>query len=244
PVPENHVQCLFAERIGGKNFGKENKIYKFEKIKRAKREALKNHPDIQLIDMGVGEPDEKAFPPVIDTLKRECEKSENRGYADNGIDTFKEKISEYMKGRFNVTLDPETEINHSIGSKVALAMIPHVFINPGEVSLMTIPGYPVMGTLTEYIGGKVYNLPLLEKNNFLPDLDNIPDEILKKAKLLYLNYPNNPTGAIATEDFFQRVIKFAKENNILIISDAAYIGITYNSKPLSFLSVKGAMDIG
>ena len=236
---------IYAERIGGKNFGKDTTIYKFEKIKRAKKAAQKANPDIEILDLGVGEPDSTADDLVIKKLIEESGKHENRGYSDNGIQEFKDAASEYMDKVFGVNnIDPLTEVVHSIGSKPALAMLPLTIINPGDVALMTTPGYPVFGTHTRYLGGKVYNLPLIEKNNFLPDLNSIPADILERAKVIVLNYPNNPTGRGATQAFFKEVISFAKENSIVVIHDAAYSALVYNSEPLSFLSIPGAKDIG
>ncbi|HXK64992.1 MAG TPA: aminotransferase class I/II-fold pyridoxal phosphate-dependent enzyme, partial [Spirochaetota bacterium] len=158
---------------------------------------------------------------------------------------FKYAAAKYLKEVFGVEgIDPETEVNHSIGSKPALAMLPSAFINPGDVCLMTVPGYPVFGTHTEWYGGQVYNIPLLKNNNFLPDLDSIPADIVKKAKVLVINYPNNPTGAVATEDFYKKVIEFALKNKIMVVQDAAYAALTYNGKPLSFLSIPGAKEVG
>src|SRR6202790_1488228 len=137
-------QSLFAERIGGASYGKTTKIYKFEKIKRAKRAALSAHPERKLLDFGIGENDAMADPLVRDALKREVDKLENRGYADNGIAAFKEATAGFMKKIFGVQLDPATEINHAIGSKPAYAMMPAVFINPGDVTLMTVPGILLM----------------------------------------------------------------------------------------------------
>ncbi len=214
-------QSLFADRIGGAGYGKGSKIYKFEKIKRAKRAALAAHPERQLLDFGIGENDDMADPLVRDALKVEVDKLENRGYADNGIAAFKEAAAGFMKKVFGVALDPATEINHAIGSKPALAMMPAVFINPGDVTLMTVPGYPVAGTHTAYYGGEVYNLPLRQENGFYPDLASIPADIRRRAKLLVLNYPNSPTGATATRDFYRRVIDFAHTNQIVVVQDAA-----------------------
>ncbi len=240
-----YIQSLFAERIGGAMFGKEQKIYKFEKIKRAKRAALAAHPGAELIDFGVGEPDEMAFPGVVRTLQQETEKPENRGYADNGIQEFKDAAARYLRTIYGVDqINPETEVLHGIGSKPVLAMFPAIFINPGDVTLMTVPGYPIMGTHTRWYGGEVVNLPLREENGFLPDLDSVPADARKRAKLLYLNYPNNPTGAGATGAFFEKVVKFAKQNNIIVVQDAAYAALMYGSRPLSFLSVPGAKDVG
>ncbi|MDY6933497.1 MAG: LL-diaminopimelate aminotransferase [Spirochaetota bacterium] len=242
---ESYIQNLFADRIGGSSFGKEERLYKFEKIKRAKREALNKNPGIKLIDLGVGEPDEKAFDIVIESLKREAGSPENRGYADNGIEEFKEAAAEYLDKVYNVKdIDPASEVIHAIGSKSALSMLPSAFINPGDVTLMTIPGYPVLGTHCSWYNGEVYNIPLREENRFLPDLDSIPLQIRDRAKILVLNYPNNPTGVNATESFYREAIDFALANNIIIVQDAAYAALTYNSQPLSLLSIQGAKDVG
>lgn len=237
-------QSLFAERIGGVNYGKSDKIYKFEKIKRAKRAALAAHPDRQLLDFGIGENDDMAPAVVREAMKREVDRIENRGYADNGIMEFREAAARFMQRVFGVKLDPVTEINHAIGSKPAYAMLPAVFINPGDVTLMTVPGYPVAGTHTAYYGGVVHRLPLLPQNNFFPDLEGIPADILRRAKMLVINYPNSPTGKVATRDFYKRVIEFAHQNRIVVVQDAAHICLTYKGNPLSFLEVEGARDVG
>jgi LL-diaminopimelate aminotransferase len=242
-MAESFLQSNFAERIGGKMFGKDTTIYKFEKIKRAKRAAMKENPGIELIDMGVGEPDDMAFPEVIEALKTEVEDWNNRTYADNGIEEFKVAVAKYMKELYNVELDADSEVVHAIGSKSALSLLPACFVNPGDITIMTIPGYPVMGTWSKYLGGEVVNLPLLEENDFMPDLDSLTEDQRKRAKLLYLNYPNNPTGASADEAFFAKAIQFAKENNILIVSDAAYAPLNFKGKPLSILSLPGGKDV-
>lgn len=244
-MSDSYIQGLFAQRLGGANFGKEDKIYKFEKIKRAKRAALAANPGVEMIDMGVGEPDWMADPLVVDELAAQAKKRENRGYTDNGIQEFKDAACRYMADVYGVKgLDPQKHVNHAIGSKPALAMMPSVFINPGDVTLMTVPGYPVMGTHTAYYGGAVHNLPLKRENGFLPDLDAIPADVLQKAKLLYINYPNNPTGAMADAKFFEKVVAFAAKNRIVVVQDAAYGALVYGRKPLSFLSVDGAMEVG
>jgi LL-diaminopimelate aminotransferase len=244
-VNESYIQYIFADRIGGSNFGKDTKIYKFEKIKRAKALARKTHPKTELLDFGVGEPDEMAFPVVVEALKIECSKPENRGYADNGIQELKDAAARYMEMVFDISgIDPVKEVVHSIGSKPALAMIPAAFVNERDVSLMTVPGYPVLATHTQWYRGEVVNMPLLEENDFLPDLDALSDEDLKRAKLLYLSYPNNPTGASATIDFFERVVEFAHRHRIVVVHDAAYAALTFNRKPLSFLKIDGAKDVG
>jgi LL-diaminopimelate aminotransferase len=242
-MKESFLQENFAERVGGNKFGKDTTIYKFEKIKRAKRAAQAAKPDIKLIDMGVGEPDEAAFPEVIEALAKEAKNWENRTYTDNGIAEFTNAACKYMKELYNVDLCPEKEIVHAIGSKSALSLLPACFINPGDICVMTVPGYPVMGTWTKYFQGEVVNLPLLEENGFLPDIESLSADQRKRAKLLYLNYPNNPTGASATEEFFAKVIDFARKNEILIVSDAAYAPLNFAGKPLSILSLPGAKDV-
>ncbi|RKQ35628.1 LL-diaminopimelate aminotransferase [Oceanobacillus halophilus] len=243
---KDYIQQLFAKRIGGSNFGLGEEIYKFEIIKRAKKEAIESNPAMELIDLGVGEPDSMADQVVRDRLIEEVSKPENRFYADNGIETFKKAAASYMSNVFGVKdLDPETEINHAIGSKSALSMIPTAFINPGDITIMPTPNYPIIGTHTEYLGGKVVYLPLMEEHHFLPKLDILPASILEKAKLLYLNYPNNPTGATATKEFFEEVVRFAKKHELIVIHDAAYASLVFDGEqPLSFLSVPGAKDVG
>ncbi|MBS4189045.1 LL-diaminopimelate aminotransferase [Bacillus sp. FJAT-49705] len=245
-MSNDFIQQLFADRIGGSKFGLSQEIFKFEKIKRAKRAAILANPHIQLIDLGVGEPDSMADEEVVKILAIQANKPENRFYADNGLIEFNQAASEYMERVFHVKgLDPDKEINHVIGSKSALAMLPAVFINPGDITLMPSPSYPVLATLTKYYGGEIVHLPISEENLFLPELDKINNSVLQKAKLLYLNYPNNPTGAIANAEFFEEVVQFAKKNNIIVVHDAAYAALVFdNEKPLSFLSVPGAKDVG
>jgi LL-diaminopimelate aminotransferase len=244
-MSESFIQNLFADRIGGRQYGKSTAIYKFEKIKRAKRAALAANPGAEIIDMGVGEPDEMAFPEVVQKLHDEARKPENRGYADNGDGVLKEAAARYMERVCGVSgLDPETEVMHSIGSKAALSILPAALINPGEVVLMTTPGYPVFGTHAKYFGGVVHNLPLTPENNFLPRLDAIPSDVLAKAKVLVINYPNNPTGASATPEFFAAVVAFARQHNVVVVHDAAYAALVFEGKPLSFLATPGARDVG
>lgn len=241
---EPYFQQLFAERIGGAGYGKGTEIYKFEKIKRAKRKALADYPDRPLVDFGIGENDSMAAAPVRERMALEINRPENRGYADNGIADFKQAVARFMDRQFGVTLDPATEINHCIGSKTALAMLPACFINPGDVTMMTVPGYPVAGTHTKYYGGTVHRLPLLAENDFYPDWDAVPADVWRKTKLVVLNYPNSPTGKVADVDFYLRVIELAHEHQFVVVQDAAHILLTYQRDPLSFLSVPGARDVG
>ncbi|MHB8524520.1 MAG: LL-diaminopimelate aminotransferase [Limisphaerales bacterium] len=244
-MSDNYIQNLFAERIGGRQYGKATAIYKFEKIKRANRAALAAHPGAEIIDMGVGEPDEMAFPEVVAELHREARKPENRGYADNGDAVLKQAAARYLDRVCGVKgINPDTEVMHSIGSKAALSILPAAFVNPGDVVLMTTPGYPVFGTHAKYYGGTVHSLPLTEAGRFLPDLDAVPRDVLAKAKALVLNYPNNPTGASATPKFFADVVAFAQRHHLIVIHDAAYAALVFEGKPLSFLATPGAKEVG
>src|SRR2546426_11927673 len=182
-MTESYIQNLFADRIGGAQYGKSTAIYKFAKIKAAKRAALAANPGAEIIDLGVGEPDEMAFAEVVAELHKEALKPENRGYADNGDALLKQAAARYLERVCGAPgIKPETEVIHSIGSKAALSILPAVLINPGDYVLMTTPGYPVFGTHAKYYGGLVHNLPLTEANRFLPDLKALPAEVLSKAE--------------------------------------------------------------
>lgn len=240
-----YLDSLVSYFLGGSSFFESNKrLYKFEKIKQLAKEAIYNNPHISLIDMGVGEPDKMADLTISDILNIEARKPENRFYADNGIFEFQEAASRYLEKVFNIKYIKPSNIMHGIGSKSILAMIPICFINPGDICIMPIPSYPTLGTYTKILGGEVYTLPLCKENNFLPDLKNIPDNILKRSKMIYINYPNNPTGQVASYEFYKNIIDFAKNNNILVVSDMAYGHLVYDGyKPLSIFSVEGSMDV-
>jgi LL-diaminopimelate aminotransferase len=244
PANDPYFQELFADRIGGKQYGKANEIYKFEKIKRAKRKALADYPDRQLLDFGIGENDSMADVTVREALNVQANRPENRGYMDNGTADYKQAVASFMKRQFGVELDPNTQVNHCIGSKTALSMLPACFINPGDVTMMTVPGYPVAGTHTRYYGGTVHRLPLLASNGFYPDFSSVTPEIWEKTKLLVLNYPNSPTGQVATKEFYAQIIELAKKHSFVVVQDAAHILLSFRGKPLSFLEVPGAMDVG
>ncbi len=237
-------QDRFAQRIGGVNFAKGSGIYKFELIKRAKRQALADHPERRMLDFGIGENDEMAPESVRAVMRREIDRPENRGYADNGIAEFKAAAAAFMQREFAVALDPVTEVNHCIGSKTAYAMLPAAFINPGDVTLMTVPGYPVAGTATKWFGGTVHPLPLVPEHGFLPDLASIPADVLARAKLLVLCYPNSPTGRTATREFYEKVVDWAHRHRVVVIQDAAHMMLSYDDQPLSFLSIDGAKEVG
>jgi LL-diaminopimelate aminotransferase len=243
-MSDPYFQTLFAERIGGAGYGKGTDIYKFEKIKRAKRKALADFPGRSLVDFGIGENDAMAPEAVREKLTEEVNRPENRGYMDNGNSLFKEAVARFMQRTFGVALDPVTQVNHAIGSKPALAMLPACFINPGDVTLMTVPGYPVAGTHTRYYGGSVFRLPLLAENDFFPDFSAIPADIWDKTKLLVINYPNSPTGKTATREFYEQVVALAKQHQFVVVQDAAHSILSYDQPPSSFLAVPGALDVG
>jgi LL-diaminopimelate aminotransferase len=243
-MSDPYFQSLFAERIGGASYGKGTEIYKFEKIKRAKRKALADFPNRPLVDFGIGENDGIAPESVRRCMAEEIHRPENRGYMDNGNERFKQAAAGFMQRTMGVALDPATQINHAIGSKPALAMLPACFINPGDITLMTVPGYPVAGTHTRYYGGSVFRLPLLAQNDFLPDFAAVPADVWQRTKLLVLNYPNSPTGKTAPSAFYEKVIALARQHEFIVVQDAAHALLSYDQPPASFLAVPGAMDVG
>jgi len=242
----SYINDMIADRFRDKSFDIAKEDYKFIKIKHAKEEIRRTNKDIELIDLGIGEPDSPADPNVVNVLCREAGKPENRWYSDNGIPEFQEAAAKYLSAVYGVDdINPYHEILHGIGAKSILAMLPMCFVNPGDITITTLPSYPIIATHTKYLGGVVYGLPLTKTNNFYPDFSNIPNIILYRSKLLYINYPNNPTGQVATEDFYKRVIDFAHKNNIVVVADSSYAAITFDGeKPLSFLSVDGAKEVG
>src|SRR5256714_5044195 len=192
-MAESYIQNLFAERIGGKQYGKSTAIYKFEKIKRAKRAAMAAHPGNEIIDLGVGEPDEMAFPEVVEKLCVEARKPENRGYADNGDPVLKQAAARYLERVCGVKgINPETEVLHSIGSKAALSILPAALINPGDYVLMTVPGYPIFGTHAKYYGGLGHHPNLNNEKQIFADPNFLPAAVLEEVKYLVRNITNNP----------------------------------------------------
>lgn len=217
--------------------------YLFAKIDAMKKEALKRGAD--LIDLSIGDPDMPTPAHIVEAMQKALMKPENHRYPSyEGMYSYREAVSRWYKKRFNVDLDPEREVLSLIGSKEGIGHIPLAFVNPGDIVLVPSPGYPVYSTGTLFAGGVSHFMPLREENGFLPDLDVIPEDICKKARLIFINYPNNPTSAICTEDFFKRVVEFALKYNIIVCHDAAYSEIYYEKRPLSFLSVEGAKDVG
>ncbi|MGE5215566.1 MAG: LL-diaminopimelate aminotransferase [Chloroflexota bacterium] len=223
---------------------KELPPYLFAEIDRRKREALARGVD--LIDLGIGDPDIPTPSPVIEKLLEGASKPANHRYPNSsGMPEFREAVAGWYKSRFQVKLDPAREVVSLIGSKEGIGNMAVAFVDPGDVVLVASPCYPVYHIGTAFNGGKNYFLPLKRENHFLPDLDAIPSDIAKQAKLLWINYPNNPTAAVADRDFYQRVVAFAHKNNVIVCHDAAYTEMGYDGyRPMSFLEVDGARDVG
>lgn len=216
--------------------------YLFLEIDKAKRRARAEGRDI--IDLGVGDPDQPTPKHIIDALYQAALDPLNHRYAlDQGMPQLRRAIQDWYKRRFNVRLNPDTEVLPLIGSKEGIAHFPLAFLNEGDYSLVPDPCYPPYKGGTILAGAKPHLLPLLESNDFLPDLKEIPLGILKKSKVMYINYPNNPTSAIAPEGFYKEAVDFARKNKIIIISDLAYSEIAYDGhKPVSLLEIEGSRD--
>lgn len=217
--------------------------YLFVEIDKARRLTRQQGRDI--IDFGVGDPDQPTPKHIIEALRQAAQDPVNHRYAlDQGMPILREAIANWYKNRFNVDLNANTEVLPLIGSKEGIAHLPLAFVNVGDYTLVPDPSYPPYKGGTILAGGRPYILPLLEKNNFLPCLTKIPKSILKKAKIIYLNYPNNPTGAIATKGFFEEAVKFALKNRIIIASDLAYSEIAFDDyKAPSILEIEGAKEV-
>jgi LL-diaminopimelate aminotransferase len=218
--------------------------YLFAEIDRIKKKALSEKKDI--IDLGVGDPDKPTAMHIVEKLFEAAQDPENHRYAmDMGLLKLRQAIATWYKKRFNVDLDPETEVLPLIGSKEGIAHIPLAFINHGDEVLIPDPCYPPYKSGTILAGGVPYLMPLLAENNFLPDLESIDYQVAKRAKIMFLNYPNNPTSSIATKEFFAKAIEYADRNNIIICHDAAYSEMSYDGyRPPSFLELENAKNTG
>lgn len=218
--------------------------YLFAELDRAKAELQAQGKEV--ISLGVGDPDVPTPEPIIEVLKREAQEPANHQYPSyEGLLSFREAVAGWYESRFGVDLDPVCEVVSLIGSKEGIAHLPLAFVDPGDVGLYADPGYPVYSVAISFAGGTAVSLPLTEENGFLPDLEAIPAETARKAKIMYLNYPNNPTAATADEAFFERLVAFARRHEILVCHDAAYTEIAFEGyKPPSFLQVQGAKDVG
>ncbi len=218
--------------------------YLFAAIDKMKQDAIARGVDI--INLGVGDPDLPTPAPIIERLKQAAADPKNHQYPSyEGLLSFRQAVAGWYKRRFGVMLDPASEVLTLIGSKEGIGHVPLAFVDPGDVVLVPSPGYPVYPVGTTFAGGVPYMMPLTKQNGFLPDLNAIPKDVARKAKLMFLNSPNNPTSVVADKDYFRRVVEFARANQIIVCHDAAYSEIFYDGRrPASFLEVEGAKDVG
>jgi LL-diaminopimelate aminotransferase len=216
--------------------------YLFVEIDKAKRKARAEGKDI--IDLGIGDPDQPTPRYIIDALYQAAQDPGNHRYAlDQGMPALRRAIEGWYNRRFGINLNPDSEILPLIGSKEGIAHFPLAFLDPGDYSLVPDPCYPPYKGSTIFAGGKIHLMPLLEKNAFLPDLKKIPAGVLKKARIIFINYPNNPTGATADRGFYREVIDFARKHKLIVISDLAYSEMAYDGyRPASMLEIEGAKD--
>ncbi len=201
---------------------------------------------VDVITLGAGDPDMPTPEPVIAAAQRAMADAVNHRYPDNrGKSEFREAAAAFMRNRFDVSLDPDCEIFPVLGGKEAIHHLAMICLEEGDVCLSPDPGYPVYHSAPVLAGAGVHPLPLLRKHSFLPDLDSVPAETLERARLIYVNYPNNPTGAVVDEDFFARVVAFAQQNDLIVVHDNAYSELSFDGyRPGSFLATPGAMDVG
>jgi LL-diaminopimelate aminotransferase len=218
--------------------------YLFATIDRMKEKAIGK--GIDLIDLSIGDPDIPTPEHIVERMRKAVNNPAHHQYPSYvGMLSFRQAVADWYKRRFNVKLDPKTEVLSLIGSKEGIGHMPLAFVNPGDYVLVSSPGYPVYPVATLFAGGQTHEMPLLEKNHYLPDLKKIPKRVLKKAKLMFVNYPNNPTAACADKAFFKELVSFAAKHNILVCHDAAYTEMYYgNDRPLSFLQIPGAKNAG
>jgi LL-diaminopimelate aminotransferase len=231
----NNGNIEFSERL------KKLPPYLFVEIDKMKQKAISDGVDI--INLGVGDPDMPTPEVIMNRMKSAIGDPENHHYPlGKGKSRFRLEIQSFLKKRYGIDMDSESQIHPLIGSKEGIAHFPLAFINPGDTVIVPEPAYPVYYSGTVFCGGEPYFIPLISENGFLPDLDGIPEDVLKKAKVLYLNYPNNPTGAMATEEFFQKTIEIAHRYGILVAHDAAYCDLYFDEPPKSILQTDGALS--
>ena len=211
----------------------------------SRKKAEKKAKGIEVIDFGIGDPDIPTPGPFIETLREAATDTPNHRYPETeGLPSFRAAAADWYERRFGISLDPEKEVLSLIGAKEGIGHAALCFVDPGDTVLVPDPGYPVYSVGTWFAGGECHWMPLLEENGWLPDLDAIPAEVAANASVMWINYPNNPTGAVAGLDYFAEVVDFAKANDILVMHDACYTEVAYDGhRPVSFLQVPGAMDI-
>ena len=217
--------------------------YLFKELDRQRDEVKARGVDV--IDLGVGDPDRPTPRPIIEALQKAAENPANHQYPlYSGMNAFREVVADWYQKRHQVSLRADTEVCSLIGSKEGIAHFPLAFVNPGDVVLVPEPAYPVYNSGTLFCGGQPHFLPLLEKNAFLPDYRAVNERVLEKAKIIWVNYPNNPTGATADIDFYGGLVEWAKKWNIIVASDAAYSEMTHDGRPHpSILEVPGAKEV-
>lgn len=218
--------------------------YLFVEIDRKKREALARGVDI--INLGIGDPDIPTPAPIVRALARAAREPANHRYPESeGLDRFREAVADWYRRRFGVELSAQREVLTLIGAKEGIGHLPLALVNPGDVVLIPDPAYPVYRAGTIFAGGEPYEMPLRKENAFLPDLGAIPESVLRRARLMFINYPNNPTGAVAPIEFYREVVEFATRHNIVVAQDNTYSEISFDGyRPPSFLEVPGARDVG
>jgi LL-diaminopimelate aminotransferase len=218
--------------------------YLFAAIDKMKQAAIARGVDI--INLGIGDPDLPTPAPIIESLAQAAKNPKHHQYPSyEGMLSFREAVTDWYQRRFRVALNPVDEVLTLIGSKEGIGHIHLAFVDPGDIVLVPSPGYPVYPVGTSFSGGVSHIMPLLKANGFLPDLTAIPREVAKKAKLMWLNSPNNPTSVVMSKDYFKRVVAFAREHQVIVCHDAAYSEIYYDRKrPASFMEIDGAKDVG
>ncbi|HEY4662310.1 MAG TPA: LL-diaminopimelate aminotransferase [Candidatus Humimicrobiaceae bacterium] len=206
----------------------------------------KRKEGLDVISLGIGDPDIPTSKDIIETLCKEANDPKNHRYPSSyGLKIFKEAVSKFYLQRFNVTLDPEREVIPLMGSKEGIANLAYTCINPGDHVIMTDPSYLVYKISTIFAGGIPYTVPLRQEDDFLLDTRDIDPEIAKKAKIIYINYPNNPTSATCNKNFFEKIVSFAEKNNIIVCHDNAYSDVYQgDNKPMSFLNAYGSKNVG
>ncbi len=217
--------------------------YLFAEMDRLKQEQVKKGVDI--ISLGIGDPDLPTPPHIIHALAEAAADPANHQYPSyEGMPAFRKAAAGWYRSRFGVTLDPATEVLSLIGSKEGIGHFSLAYVNPGDVVLVPDPAYPVYQAGTIFAGGEAYPMPLARSRGFLPDLDAVPGDMLKRAKILWLNYPNNPTGAVASREFLARAVEFARRHRLILAHDAPYSEMAYDGyRPESVLSVPGAKEV-
>ena len=228
----------FAERV--------EKVPPYLFVEISRKIAEKKSQGIEVISFGIGDPDLPTPENILEKLRSTALDGANHRYPESdGLPEFREAAANWYQERFGISLDPGTEILSLIGAKEGIGHASLCFLDPGDIALIPDPGYPVYSVGTWFAGGECHWMPLLEENGWLPDLDAIRPDVAARAKVMWLNYPNNPTGALASTAYFSKVVEFAQTHDIAVLHDASYTEVSFdNTKPISFLQTPGAVDVG